>query len=107
MENLSDVNDLINSIDDLDIIITKEIVKSDIKKTKSNNEIKEVIEELLDVNIDDLSNSKLEEMLVEIYLKQSPYLGYNHVFWNTKKQYLKNNYNIEWYTPEDFGFSGD
>ena len=41
--------------------------------------------------------------MVESYMNMTPYTGYCHNYWKAKKEILKEQYNIEWISPEQEG----
>ena len=100
MNNSKETLDKISKIQGLEDEIIQEIIKDDLEEYNSEVEKKRFIEHLLG-DISSLNEDKIISKLVEFYKSEPPYIGYCHKYWATKKDILKNKYNIEWYSPQE------
>lgn len=100
MKNSEETIKKVNEIPDIDKRATVEVVKQDIKKAKDSGDFKKYLEECLGEKID-FNDNQLIDKLAESYMKVPPYMGYCHLLWAAKKDILKKDYNIDWYTPAE------
>lgn len=68
---------------------SNKIVMAKTNSEETLQQLKEIEEEV---------DRKVNENLKDI---QQPMLGFCHVFWNEKKRILKEEYNIEWFSPAE------
>ena len=100
MKNSEETLSKISKIQGLEEEIVQKIVEDDLKEYNSEDEKKGFIVHLLG-DISATNEDTIINKLVELYKKEPPYIGYCHKYWSTKKDILKNKYNIEWYSPHD------
>lgn len=98
MKNSEEILDKIKQIPDLDREITIEVVKQDLKLARKSESLKKLLENIIDGNVN-YNDSKTVDELVENYMNMTPYMGYCQNYWKTKKEILKERYNIEWLSP--------
>lgn len=100
MKNSEEILNKIKEIPNLDKEITKEVVIQDLEEAKHSEDYKKMLETVINDNID-FNDLELVNKLTEFYMQVTPYMGYCHSYWDTKKQILKEKYNIDWYTPAE------
>ena len=82
----------------MDREVTIEVVKQDLKLARKSESLKKLLENIIDGNVN-YNDSKTIDKLVDNYMNMTPYMGYCQNYWKTKKEILKERYNIEWLSP--------
>lgn len=100
MKNSDETIKRVNEIPDIDKKATEKVVKQDLEKAKDSSDFKKYLEECIGKKID-FNDDQLITKLVEKYMEVPPYMGYCHLLWAAKKEILKKDYNIDWYTPAE------
>lgn len=102
MKNSEELLNEIKQIPNLDKEIVMKVVKQDLKLARKSDHLKKQLESIIDETID-FNDNKIIEKMVESYMNMTPYTGYCHNYWKAKKDILKEQYNIEWISPEQEG----
>lgn len=102
MNNSEEVLRMIEEIPNFQREVTESVIEEELKEAMTNKQKQDLLKDIINLKAEeDLYSKKSREKLINYYISDIPYMGYCHLFWNIKKQILKEKYNIDWYTPEE------